>query len=243
MALAARDRQRLELAALHLRKHFGQVGEHDLHLAAHHVIERLRPALVGHVRHLRTSQRAELLAGEVGSGARTARRVIDAASVGLGVRGKFRGRIDRYRRIHHQQQGDGREVRQPHEITRETVVELLVERCVDGMARRGHQQRVAVGVRPGGRDSTDVAVGARLVLHHDRLAEAGRHGLRHGACDHVGGAAGRERHDDAQGMIGVFRHRAEGDNGQYGGHGKAPQRGDGFVHVCLLCFWCLLDAP
>uniref|UniRef100_A0A494G9A6 Uncharacterized protein n=1 Tax=Solanum lycopersicum TaxID=4081 RepID=A0A494G9A6_SOLLC len=118
VALVAGHRQRLELAGLHLREHFGQVGEHDLHLAAHHVVERLRAALVGHVRHLRAGQRAELLAGQMRRGAGAARSVVDAAGVGLRIGGEFACRIDGHRWIDHQQQRHRRQVGQADEIAR-----------------------------------------------------------------------------------------------------------------------------
>ncbi len=49
---------------------------------------------------------------------------------------------------------------------------------------------VGCGLRDLGR--ADRAAGAGLVIDHDRLAHVLRHGLGHGAHDHVGGAAGRK---------------------------------------------------
>ena len=43
----------------------------------------------------------------------------------------------------------------------------------------------------------DIASGSAAILDHDRLAPALGESLRQDARDDIGGAAGRERHDDA----------------------------------------------
>ena len=65
----------------------------------------------------------------------------------------------------------------------------------------GEQQRVAVGRRLGDCVGTHVAAGAASVLH-EGAAQRGAHLLREQPRQDVGRAAGRERHDDADGLGG-----------------------------------------
>jgi hypothetical protein len=70
-----------------------------------------------------------------------------------------------------------------------------------------HQQQVAVGRGAGDVGSAEVAAGAGLVLHHERLPEELGELRAHDAGDLIGRAAGRERHHDAHGLrrIAVLR--------------------------------------
>jgi hypothetical protein len=63
------------------------------------------------------------------------------------------------------------------------------------------QQRVAVGRRVHHLLRGDVAAGAGLVLDDHRLADRGLHLLGDQAGHDVGGAAGREGDDDANGLV------------------------------------------
>jgi hypothetical protein len=63
------------------------------------------------------------------------------------------------------------------------------------LACRGHQQRVAVGRGDRGRLRADHAVGARLVLDHERLAEQRTDMLAQMAGEDIDPASGGVRHD------------------------------------------------
>ncbi|MNY12395.1 hypothetical protein D3C86_1454740 [compost metagenome] len=101
----------------------------------------------------------------------------------------------------------------------------------------GDGQRVAVGVGARGLGRADGATRAALVFHDHRLAEFLAHALRHEARDDVGGTAGRERNDHADGLAGVFvggvgdgdAKRAGGAGGQSDGHCQ----GANFIHRCV----------
>ncbi|KAG0923338.1 hypothetical protein G6F31_019549 [Rhizopus arrhizus] len=109
----------------------------------------------------------------------------------------------------------------------------------DGAAHQRVAVRRRLGhiVRPQGRPR------ARLVFHHHRLAQALGQFLPQCARQHVGRAAGRERHDqlDGLGRPGAsLRHRCRRQQDQQAGRrrgqdGKASVR-HGFVllHGCLL---------
>ena len=80
------------------------------------------------------------------------------------------------------------------------------------------QQRVAVGRRLGREVGADGAAGARLVVDDQRRAQLLAHLLRQGAREEVGGAAGRERHDQADRLAGPGLLRPRG------GQGRCTQR-------------------
>ncbi|KAG1189981.1 hypothetical protein G6F35_014002 [Rhizopus arrhizus] len=78
-----------------------------------------------------------------------------------------------------------------------------------------HQQRVAVRRRLGHIVRTQGRPRARLVFHHHRLAQALGQFLPQCARQHVGRAAGRERHDQVHRPRGIrLRHRNATRQGQ-----------------------------
>ncbi len=68
---------------------------------------------------------------------------------------------------------------------------------------RAEADGVAVGRRLRDRVHADIAAGAALVVDVELFAQPFRQLLRNEACDQVTGAAGRERHDDADRPRGV----------------------------------------
>ena len=84
--------------------------------------------------------------------------------------------------------------------------QLVVQRGVDRVrADRAAADRVAVGRGARQLGRADRAALAWLVLDHDRLAERGAELLANHARQDVGGAAGRERHDVADRLVGPVR--------------------------------------
>ncbi|KAG0923118.1 hypothetical protein G6F31_019643 [Rhizopus arrhizus] len=67
----------------------------------------------------------------------------------------------------------------------------------------GQHQRVAVCARAGGRAGTDRAGGAGLVFDDDGHAQARTQLFRQDAGAGVGGAAGRKRHPERDGLVGI----------------------------------------
>ncbi|KAG1451222.1 hypothetical protein G6F57_016221 [Rhizopus arrhizus] len=106
---------------------------------------------------------------------------------------------------------------------------------------QAHGVAVRLGARRG--DHADGARGAGAVFHHDLLAKDLARLRRRHPADDIGGAAGRERHDqlDGLGRPGAsLRHRCRRQQDQQAGRrrgqdGKASVR-HGFVllHGCLL---------
>jgi hypothetical protein len=121
------------------------------------------------------------------------------------------------------------------------VLDRIVRQVV-GTARRidghggdgGDRQRIAIRRRARGFGRADGATGAALVLDHHGLAEFLAHALRHEARDDVGGAAGRERNDDADRLVGVLvggmRSRSAD---RAGGQCDGDSQGANFHHWCV----------
>ena len=127
------------------------------------------------------------------------------AGIGLGVGDQLGGVARRHRRIGHHDVGRRRDQRDRAQFARHLEGSALPARltaCLAARKRkdrsgRGHQQGVAVG---GGTDHlarADQAGGAGPIVGDDGLAPQRLQMRRQHAAEHVGRAAGRERHDDA----------------------------------------------
>ena len=112
--------------------------------------------------------------------------------------------VDRHRRIddeHVRIAGDERHRRQVlHRVERDLA---LVQRRVRREVVRLHDQRVAVRRRAHHLLRRDERVAAGLVVDDDLLSHVLRHLLRHDAREEVGAAAGRERHEQLDGLVGI----------------------------------------
>ena len=126
------------------------------------------------------------------------------AGIGLGVGDQLGGVAHRHRRIDHHDVGRRRDQRDRAQFARHLEGAALPARKRKDRAGRGHQQRVAVG---GGADHlarADQAGGAGPIVGDDGLAPQRLQMRRQHAAEHVGRAAGRERHDDAHLAVGKF---------------------------------------
>ncbi|MCY1244443.1 hypothetical protein D9M72_575160 [compost metagenome] len=89
------------------------------------------------------------------------------------------------------------------------------------MVHRAHQQRVAVRLVLGDIVSADGGAGAGTVLDDHRLAEALGELVAQRACEYVGGAARRERHDQGDGLGRPgLRHGSTAEGNSGGGQGQ-----------------------
>src|SRR5439155_14591943 len=81
--------------------------------------------------------------------------------------------------------------------------------------RRAEEQRIAVGLRPGGDLRTERAAAARPVLDDDLLPKALAHEHREHAAERIGRSPGRERNNHPDWPLGIalpFRgKRAQGE--------------------------------
>ncbi len=233
-ALGRGDGDGAQLARAHVLDGRGHVVEHDRDLVAQEVRHGRRTALVGHVLHVHLGHALEQLARQVDGTAAARRAEVDLARVGLGVGDQLLHRLERLRGVGDQQVGHVGHAGQGREVLHGIERHLPVERCIDGVrAHRAHEERVAVGGRACRHLAADVAARAGTVVHHHRLAQLGAHALGDDARQDVGGAAGRERHDDGDGLA---RERlGGGEAGQQGAGGSggdqaAAERGVGDGH-------------
>ena len=169
---------------------------------------RWRPA-IRHVNHVHAAHQLEELAGHMGRRPDASRGHVELARVGLGIVDELRNGIGRERCIdfHHVgYAGDGRNRR---DVARKIVVEFSVERDVDRMRGRDHEQRVAVRRRIHDCLGGDIAAGAGAVLDDELLAEPLRQALTHEPRQDVGDTAGRIADDQFHGPRGISPSRCD----------------------------------
>ena len=96
-----------------------------------------------------------------------------------------------------------------------------------------HQQVVAVGRRLGDQFGADHAAGTGTVVDDHALPPDLEKMRRQRACEHVGGAAGRNRHDDAHGTVRVGLRRGRcGSRRQNPGQTGAIKTIHGEIVIC-----------
>ena len=120
------------------------------------------------------------------------RRHIDLAGIGLGIGDELGTRLGRKRRIDHHDERRTGDACDRRDVADEIEIEIVVERRIDGVRRRGHKKRVAVRRRPHDRLGGEICAGARPVLDDELLAEPLRQPLADQAREDVGQAAGRK---------------------------------------------------
>ena len=185
--------------------------------------------------HEGASQALEQLARQVDRRAVAAAGHVELAGMRLRVAHEVGHRGDagglRLCRVEHQHIGHAGDQRDRHEVLDRVVGQLRVQRLVDAVrADRAHQQGVAVRCRLGHFGGAEVAAGAGLVVDDEGLAEGALQLRRQRAGQQVGGAAGRERHDDAHRLArpGGLRPRRSGQR-QSGDKQGAAANGHGGV--------------
>ncbi|MNV50004.1 hypothetical protein D3C71_1419870 [compost metagenome] len=104
-------------------------------------------------------------------------------------------------RIHRDHIRRGRNVDDGREVLDRVVGRLRVDGRVGGHARqRGDAQVVAIGLLARGLQRTDRTAATAAVVDHDDLAQFLAQGVGNHARNDVGGAAGRERHQQLDGL-------------------------------------------
>jgi hypothetical protein len=164
---------------------------------------RWRLAAIWNVRKLDPRHHLKQLAAEMAGRADAAGTHVDLAWVGLGERDELRRGLRRHRRMNHHQTRRGHRIHDRDEVVHEDVVQVLIERIVDGVDRVRHEQRVTVGRRMRRHLGADIVAAARPVLDKERLAELVAEILRHQPPDDVGGATGRSCDQDADWPRGI----------------------------------------
>jgi hypothetical protein len=119
------------------------------------------------VQHVDAGHHLEQLAADVDRRSNARRRHIELARIGFGIGNEFRDRLGRNRRIDDHDERLATDAGDRRNIAHEVVIELWVERGIDGVGRTDKQECVAVGGRIHDHLGRDVATGARPVLNND----------------------------------------------------------------------------
>ena len=194
-ALLAGGREALQLARLHVRDRRRDRVEHDRHVAAEHVVQGRRVALVRDVGQFDACQVLEQFARQMRAGAGTAGGVGVLARVRLQQRDQFLDTVGGKRRLRDEDQRDVAHVNDRRQVALEVVRQFADQVLVGREHRVAHQQRVSVGGL-GDEVGTDQRARAGLVLDHDALVPLLLQLLRDRAREQVDAAAGRHRRDD-----------------------------------------------
>ena len=192
--------------------------------------------LLLYVQQLHIGHLLQQLAGDAAAGA--AATEAELAGRLARLRDKVADALGRRIRIDHHDLAALAQQRQRRIVLDGPVGQRLVQMLVGGVRGVGgdeHGIAVGRGAR-GGR--ADHGAGAGLVLDHHGLAGLLRDALADGAPDLVGGAAGREGHDEGDGLGGEGLGR--GGQRQAAASSKASRFRRGVRIVCLLCS-CRVD--
>ena len=133
------------------------------------------------------------------------RAVVDLAGLCLRARDQILDRFDSGGGIDHGAERISGGLGDRDEIAKRVVGQLLVdERVGRHRAHRRVDQRIAVGRGLGAGLHADDGVGAGTIVDHSLLAPQLVHLLREHARLQVDPGAGRLRHDDADGTVGII---------------------------------------
>ena len=218
-AFGRRHGQRFDTTRPGLRRSVGHDFNHVIHLAADQIRHGLCPTAVGNVHGRYGCARFVDLASQVRGGAVAGRAEGVLARAGLEQSGQVGHRIDRQVGSYHHHGCQLRELRHRLKILERVETRGLVNGLVDGQRTVGAvEQRVAISWRFGCRDAADIAARTGKVFKHNGLAQFTPHSRHDQARQDVTATAGRERHDDLDGFVGV------GSNLRmqcgYSGHGE-----------------------
>jgi hypothetical protein len=122
---------------------------------------------------------------------------VDLARIGLGVGNELRDRRCGNRRIDLQHQRSTNDAGDRRYVADEIETEIFIKRHVDGVRKRGQQQRVAVRRRLSDKFGGDVAARAGPVLDDELLAEPLRQPLRNEARRNIWCNTRRKTDQDA----------------------------------------------
>jgi hypothetical protein len=169
---------------------------------AHQVGELRAGAAVGHVQDKGVGHHLQVLEGQVAGAAVAGRAVVQLAGLALGERDELLQVLHRQLGPHHVQAGHLRQQRHRHEGLGRVVGQLVEDVRVDRQRADVAEDDGVLVVRPRHLGHGDVARAARLVVDEDALAQELGHLGGGGPGHDLAAAAGRERHDQADGLAG-----------------------------------------
>ncbi len=215
-----RHRNRTQLSGGDERQRRAEIGEHELDISGDQIVQRRRRAVIGHVRHLDPRHIGKHGGGQVMESADAAGAVAQRPL--FGERDEIVDAVHRQRRADDQHERHRSNDRHQRHILGRIVRQLFVERRVDRERRHRHHDRVAVGRRLRHKVGRDHRAFPGTVLDREGLIELLLKFVAEHACERVGAAAARERHDERHRMgrvlFGVLR------VGQFGRHGRAARQ-------------------
>jgi hypothetical protein len=138
----------------------------------------------------------------------------DLAGIGFDIGDELVQRLGRHRRMHREAEITDRDLHDRIEVLVRIVERLcLQQRFVDVRERAAEQDGVPVGARLGDRRRAERCTGTADVLHDDR-SEQRLDPVGPGPRQRIIRASGRERHDEANGPIGIRLRRSSVRKGQ-----------------------------
>ena len=198
-SLLARLRDHAEPPAVRMQQPGRHARKLHLHIARDEVDHGRSRSLVVHRRQFDLRHRLQQLCGEVTDRAASRRRIVDFARFCFRNGDELLHILHRQRRVHYECGGHVRDDSDRREVIHRVVVELLDHRRVDGVPRRHHDQRVAVGRSACGHFGANRATGAAAVVDDHLLPEGLAHLGREHAADDVGISARGEGNDHPDG--------------------------------------------
>ena len=206
VAVRQQRRQRAQFAVLHVRHREAGRGDGEIHSPGDQVQRQRAVALVGDVNHVQLLLRDELRGGEDAGG--VAGAVIQLARIGARVGDQVADRVHRQAGVREHEEAEDADQRDRREVVHRVVGRnLLRRRRVGHPGCRAVVQRVAVRIGLAHRLRGDNALRARARFDDHRLAKLLGERLREDARAEFGRAAGRERHDQADGLVRVLGER------------------------------------
>ena len=195
--------QGLELFASNQRRCADDGVEHEVDLAAHHVLQSRGRSFVGHMVEGATGFGTEGFAQQMANRAHALRCKVEPALASLGLRHQIadagQWAVDAH--DHHQRRRDQRG--NGCEVLDRVVGEMTKQRGVDGEhLGRAHIDGVTVGRLLAYIGSCNLPAATGLVIHHDRLAQLLTDLECQNARDSIGNAPGRKWNDHGHGPTG-----------------------------------------
>ena len=219
-ARRAADADRAQGAALQIRLHRRQRRGAEVDLPADEVGDHRAHALVRNVVGLAAGLVDEHLRGEVQDGAVARRGVVQLPRLGLQQRHQLLRVVRRHPRVDEDDDWRGADDGDRRDVVDRIERHRFVDARVDHVVVRHHAERVAVGRGLHQRRRADDATGARLVLHHHRVAQGLAEGALRGAHDGVHARRSGHRQDEAHRPVAL---RAHGTRQQQAGAGERAQ--------------------
>ncbi len=193
--MQARHRQRAQAPGLDVVDDRTRRGKHQRHLPADYIGYGLTAALVIDARDVDAGHRLEQLGGEMRRRTGRTRRIVQLAGPRFGERDQLLHRLDRQRRIDHDQIRRARYQYQRREVFHRVPRQIALQKRCQPERTAGDQQRVSIG--RGARHDLAQYHAARPVLDDDLLLERAGQRLRDDARGEIAvaaGAAGNETH-------------------------------------------------